>query len=477
MFCNTSSSQFVFLPVTVLTDPTDTPLTQKGKASFTCGPTVPFATDAENATTVEKRSETRLQKCRTSLENTTDTTTVETASGPVRFLNEASAVAWAQSAAAKKRTPSEEGVASTSLGAQVETATEAPVAKALYAPRPEATTADLIAKAFHMYMVEGEAALGSKSAHLTRNDDGGFIIPQLLHDQIAARVRALCPMRTLARIQTVRQDVTQFMIQEQDRPTAAWMRRGGLEAARVINPKFRPIPLNVIYVRALASQKRLDDLGEGLEEWLTSQISQALARCENQGFLRGTGQQQPLGILRCVQGFVDHTSEASNENETQQEVQAPLSQSETLLESRSIAALETQAITMDALLQMVSALETDYLANASWLMSRSALSALQRLQDNTGHFLWQPSLSLGAPSSLFGYPVYVSDDLSAATEANGIPILFGDFKEAYTIVERGQLSLMRDPFTAKPYIEFYTTHTVGGSVVNPEALKGLRIDA
>lgn len=469
---NSTSDQL--LPITILTDPTDGLCVGTAKGdnthSFRQGPTVSLnETKPQTASTVPA---THRQRCTKTLDapSSVSPSVLETASGNVRFLNESAASAWAHNAPTRKQTANASTPASVTLSENEQT-----TAKSLYAPRPEGSIQERTSKAFRLYMSQGETALGSKAAHLTRNEDGGFVIPPFLHDQIAERIRALCPMRSLARIQTVNNDATHFLTQDQDRPTATWMRRGGLDAAQVMNPKFRPIPLNVIYVRALASQKRLDDLGDSMEEWLTAHIAQALARCENQAFLRGTGRQQPLGILRCVQGFVDKTpqEEAPSDDEAQSE-QAP-AQGETLFENRRIESLASREITTDTLLQMVSALETDYLPNASWLMSRSALSALQRLQDNTGHFLWQPSLALGAPSSLFGYPVYVSDDLSAATEENGVPILFGDFKEAYTIVERGSLSLLRDPFTAKPYIEFYTTHAVGGGVVNPEALKGLRI--
>lgn len=474
MYNNPSNTtNTALLPVTILTDPTEGSFASKKDKDvlFAHGPTVPFSEKTEEKKALKKASKTRLARCLKSLEETTDKSVLETASGPVRFLNEAAAQTWAQSAAAQKRITQDKFVPA----ATPESTPASPLAKALYAPRPETSSTDLAAKAFHTYMVEGESALGAKAMHLTRDEEGGFVIPSFLQDQITARLRVLCPLRFLAHVQSVRNDTTQFMIQDQERPVAAWMRPGELRAAPVFHPKFRPISLNVIYVRALASQKRLDDLGEGMEEWLITHLSQALARCENRAFVRGTGRQQPLGLLRCVQGFVDNTPEEPVENEDTQEAQ-PAAQGEALLENRPIEALTTRVVTADVLLQMVGALETDYLANASWLMSRSALFALQRLQDNAGHFLWQPSLSLGAPSSLLGYPVYVSDDLSSATEANGVPIVFGDFKEAYTIVERGLLSLMRDPFTAKPYVEFYTTHTVGGSVVNPEALKGLRIE-
>lgn len=398
--------------------------------------------------------------------------------------------------------------------------------KSLYAPRADTVPAEL--KTFLSYVAKGERALlSTRGTYLTRNEEGGYVMPDPLRERIAEKLQTLCPLRLLARVQTVRNDATEFLLHDQTQPVVQWMQRGAFEAPRTVDLKFRPIPLNALYVRALASQKHLDDLSEGMEDWLVGHITQALARFENRAFLRGTGDQQPLGILSCVEGFAEkgeagiqdvsseesHTSnkktspnagkasETSRESRSQNEAQGGSNASEDsvlpsqtdnlpwvfpdsglprfqgLVEERPIEAITSNAITAEILLQMVSALGTEYLPNASWLLSRSALAALQRLQDNTGHFLWQPSMALGAPSSLFGYPVFVSDDMSTCGAEGGVPVLFGDFREGYTIVERGALSLLRDPYSAKPYVEFYTTRSVGGSVVNPEALKALRIEA
>lgn len=105
-------------------------------------------------------------------------------------------------------------------------------------------------------------------------------------------------------------------------------------------------------------------------------------------------------------------------------------------------------------------------------MSRSAFAAVRMLKDTQGHYLWQPSLTAGVPSTLLGYPVEISEDLPVFSPGIASKsIFFGNFKEGYQIVDRTGIKILRDPYSAKPYVEFYTTKRVGGDVVNFEALK------
>jgi HK97 family phage major capsid protein len=129
----------------------------------------------------------------------------------------------------------------------------------------------------------------------------------------------------------------------------------------------------------------------------------------------------------------------------------------------------------DTLLEILHSIKAQYLAGSSWLMSPSAAAQVRRLKDGQGHYLWQPSLTEGSPNRLFGYPVYLSDDLAPLQQRKAeVGIIFGNFAEAYHIVDRNAMSILRDPFSAKPYVEFYATKRVGGDVVNFEALKLIR---
>jgi HK97 family phage major capsid protein len=213
------------------------------------------------------------------------------------------------------------------------------------------------------------------------------------------------------------------------------------------------IPVHPLYAKPKASQKILDDTGNSLEEWIISKITQKVAALENHAFLYGDGEHKPKGIF---------SYEFVQIGEGQWE---------------KIESVNTNAIDRDCLISIVTSLKSEYLSNAAWLMSRSAFTVIQKITDSIGHFLWQSPLALSMPSCLLGYPVVVSDDMPQITdESTRVPILFGDFASAYQIVDRGEISVLRDPYSSKPYVEFYATKRVGGDMVDFDAVKALCIE-
>jgi HK97 family phage major capsid protein len=126
----------------------------------------------------------------------------------------------------------------------------------------------------------------------------------------------------------------------------------------------------------------------------------------------------------------------------------------------------------DALMTVFHTLKAQYLPGASWLMARSVLAEIRKLKDSTGQYIWQPSLIAGTPTTLLGCPVAIADDMPVLDGEKPTPSLaFGNFREAYQIVDRAGLHILRDPFSAKPYVEFYATKRVGGDVINFDAIK------
>ena len=130
----------------------------------------------------------------------------------------------------------------------------------------------------------------------------------------------------------------------------------------------------------------------------------------------------------------------------------------------------------DKLIDVVHSLKRGYRSNATWLMSDLTLAAIRKFKSGQGDYLWQPGLQQGQVGVLMGYPV-VTDDNMPAVGAGNFPIAFGDFKRGYMIVERVGISILRDPFSAKPHILFDTRKRVGGGVQNFEAIKVLKISA
>ena len=130
----------------------------------------------------------------------------------------------------------------------------------------------------------------------------------------------------------------------------------------------------------------------------------------------------------------------------------------------------------DSLIALVSKLKARYRANASWVMPKSVLFAIAAFKDTSGRYIFNPVSAPGVPGNLLNYPVIEAEDV-ADIGANSLSVLFGDFKRAYTIVDRVGTRIIRDPFRNKPYIGFYTTKRVGGAVVNSEAYKVMKFAA
>jgi HK97 family phage major capsid protein len=126
----------------------------------------------------------------------------------------------------------------------------------------------------------------------------------------------------------------------------------------------------------------------------------------------------------------------------------------------------------DVLVDAFHALKAQYLNGATWLMARSAMAAIRKLKGENRQYLWQPSMIEGTPSTLLGCPVVIADDMPVLDmKESSTAIAFGNFKAAYQIVDRAGLHVLRDPFSAKPYVEFYATKRVGGDVIDFDALK------
>ncbi|MFN7709851.1 MAG: phage major capsid protein [Holosporales bacterium] len=313
--------------------------------------------------------------------------------------------------------------------------------------------------AFLNYVRKGDEAsllqLEAKSLSAASDADGGYAIPQVLHERLQTTLDTLSPMRRLASVMTVSSSAVDLLV-NQNQADAGWAAETDAR-----NPSETPklgkvrIPVHELYARPRATQKLLDDAVIDVESWLMERIALRLAQLENQAFLRGDGQNKPKGILSYESVPVG---------------QGSWGKFEALKTGVNGAFAEENPA--DVLLEAVAALEPRYLNGATWLMSRSALAACRKLKDQNGHYLWQPGLGGSATSTLLGHTVEVMEEMPAVLSGQAsVGIVFGHFREAYQIVDRQDLRVLRDPYSAKPYVEFYTSKRVGGDVINFDALK------
>lgn len=309
----------------------------------------------------------------------------------------------------------------------------------------------VLRKGGEMNITDGmRAELKEMSAMI--DEDGGFLVRPELSSEIVKKVYESSPVRQLASVQTISTDALEILC-DLDEAAANWVTE--LQARdTTATPKLNMIriPTHELCAKPRASQKVLDDAYLNLEAWLGEKVSDKFARAEATAFVSGDGVNKPKGLL----AYADGTAFGQV-----QQVESA-----------------TQAVLIaDEFIDVQNALKGPYQANASWLMKRELVKVIRKFKDvANGNYLWQPGLSVAEPATLLGRPVYHADDMQALA-AGSLSVIYGDIKQAYQIVDRIGIRVLRDPFSAKPYIEFYTTKRVGGAVKNFEAFKILKAKA
>lgn len=212
-----------------------------------------------------------------------------------------------------------------------------------------------------------------------------------------------------------------------------------------------------IYANPAATQQILDDAAIDLEAWLAGEVETEFAQQEGVAFFSGNGDKKPFGILTYVTGAANAAKHPFGAIK--------------VVNSGAAAALAA-----DGIIDLVYDLPSAFTGNARFAMNRKTQGVVRKLKDGQGNYLWQPSYVAGQPATVAGFPLTEVPDMPDVA-ANSTPILFGDFKRTYTVYDRVGIRVLRDPFTAKPYVLFYTTKRVGGGVHNPEPMRALKVAA
>ena len=209
-----------------------------------------------------------------------------------------------------------------------------------------------------------------------------------------------------------------------------------------------------IYANPAATQRMLDDAGFDLEAWLAAEVNGEFGIQENIAFLSGNGTNKPYGLLTYVTGAANAARHPFG----------------------AIATTTTAAAaaTSDELLTLISTLPSERDSNSKWYLNRSTLFTWRKMKDGQGNYLWQPNYVAGQPATLAGYPVVEVAGMPSIATTN-VVALFGDMQMTYLVVDRLGTQVLRDPYTNKPYVMFYTTKRVGGGVQNPEYMKALKM--
>ncbi len=301
-------------------------------------------------------------------------------------------------------------------------------------------------KSFGLYLrSKDDRTIEAKALSVGSDPDGGQLVPTAVSNRIITQVYETSPVRQVATVETIGSDSWEvpndlgefdsgWVGETEGRPETNTSQIGTLK-----------IPVHEIYAKPKATQKLLEDASVNIEAWLSRKVADRFARQEATAFVTGNGVKKPRGFLTYPNG----TSGAKIEQ---------------------IASGNATAITADGLINLMISLKDFYAAGAVWMMKRATVGAVMLLKDGNGQYMWRPGLDAGKPSMLLGSPVYQANDMPAVA-GGALPVAYGNFREGYTVVDRLGITVLRDPYSAKPFVEFYSRKRVGGDVVNFEAFK------
>ncbi|MBT8152543.1 phage major capsid protein [Epibacterium ulvae] len=329
--------------------------------------------------------------------------------------------------------------------------------------RPQlATTADVEAphqKAFDTYLRTGDDAamrgleFDTKALSTAVNTDGGYLVDPVTSESVNAVLATSASVRSIASVVHVEATSYDVLVDHAEMGSGWASETANASETTTGTIERISIPLHELSALPKVSQRLLDDSAFEIEGWLAGRIATTFARAEAEAFVNGDGIDKPTG-------FLTHPV-TENDSWSWGNLGYVVTGTNGLLDSG------------DPIIDLVYALGAQYRANGAFVMNSKTAGHVRKLKDGDGRFLWTDGLAAGEPAMLLGYPVLIAEDMPDVG-SNSYSIAFGDFASGYTIAERPDLRVLRDPFSAKPHVLFYATKRVGGDVSDFAAIKLLK---
>lgn len=299
-----------------------------------------------------------------------------------------------------------------------------------------------------------------KSFNGATGDAGGYAVPREIDAAIDHTLKAVSPIRAIANVVKVGSAGYRKLVTTGGTPSG-WTAETDArpETATPVFSEIAP-PMGELYANPSASQAMLDDAHFDVEAWLANEIATEFAAAEGAAFVSGNGTARPKGFLQYPVATTPDATRAFG----------------TLQYLPSGAAGDFSANPQDRLIDLVQSLRAPYRQGASFVMNSATLARIRKFKTTDGAFIWQPGLSAGQPATLLGYPVVEAEDMPDVA-AGALAVAFGNFRLGYLIAERRETTILRDPYSNKPFVNFYATKRIGGCVVNSEAIKLMKFAA
>jgi len=319
---------------------------------------------------------------------------------------------------------------------------------------------------FHAYFRRGVETerLQKRAMSVADNSQGGYFTSIEVDNEISKLARDASPVREIATVSQISGTAWKKRVSKSNN-SSGWVGEQSDRPATNTNDFVEvTITPHEIYAMPQATQNLLDDATLNIDAWIAEETNAEFSRAEGEAFVIGNGLNRPQGL---VPGANDITLETDTSFAAQGKVGYLKTGSTSLLGATAGVA------EADKLIDLQTQLRDQYQPNARWLMNRFTLRNVRKIKDDNDQYIWQPGLDRGSPGMILGKPYTILDHMPAIG-SNNIPVMYGDFRQFYRVIDRIGVRILRDPFSLKPYVLFYTTKRVGGGRVLTEAAKALR---
>ncbi|MDZ4789676.1 MAG: phage major capsid protein [Hyphomicrobiales bacterium] len=317
--------------------------------------------------------------------------------------------------------------------------------------------------AFDSYVRTGEftglKALELKALSAGSGPDGGYLAPSVTESEVLRRLSTLSPIRGIASVRQVSAGTYKKAFSTVG-TAAGWVAETAART-QTTAPTLAELsfPAMELYAMPAATQTLLDDSVVDIDQWLADEIETSFAEQESAALVNGNGTGQP-------KGFMNYTKVAN----------ASWSWGNIGYLATGAAGAFAASNPSDILLDLIYALKGPFRQNGTFVLNRKTQAAIRKFKATTGEYLWSPPAAIGQPATLMGFPVVEVEEMPDIA-ADAYALAFGDFRRGYLVVDRMGLRILRDPYSAKPYVLFYTTKRVGGGVQDFDAIKLLKFAA
>ena len=287
-----------------------------------------------------------------------------------------------------------------------------------------------------------------KALGIANDTTGGYLAPAEYVREILKTVTETSPVRSMVRVRQTASKSVQLP-KRTGQFSAQWVADQGTKSETDgLRYGMWEIPTHELYALIDISNQNLEDSAFNLESEISFEATEQFAVAEGAAVVSGNGVGKP-------EGFLTASGVGTNNSGT----------------ATTIADADGQA---NGLLTLKYALKTAYARNAVWALNRTTMGSVRKLKDADKGYIWQPGIGMGAPNTIDGDPYVEVPDMP--NEGAGLtPIAYGDFARGYTLVDRIQMEMLRDPYTqaTSGNIRFIFRRRLGGQVVMAEAIRKL----